>query len=206
MRSIAKMTGGATPRLTINLGLRWDVQPAATERYDRVSSVDTTVNNIWGTPGVIAFPGVNHYGRNLWNVKYTDLGPRLGAAYKITDTLVARGGWGIIYTPSNSGLLHGPFNFGSAPFSFYLNDIPYGTNPAGVPIGTFSDPAISIPTNKAGADPTARKTTETGSTCFRNMAIWTEGCNSGTCLSRRVLEAGGLCRADTSARAAPTYR
>ena len=145
----------ATPRLTINLGLRWDVQPAATERYDRVSSVDTTVNNIWGTPGVIAFPGVNHYGRNLWNVKYTDLGPRLGAAYKITDTLVARGGWGIIYTPSNSGLLHGPFNFGSAPFSFYLNDIPYGTNPAGVPIGTFSDPAISIPTNKAGADPTA---------------------------------------------------
>ncbi len=35
----------ATPRLTINLGLRWDVQPGATDRYNNICGFDASRNN-----------------------------------------------------------------------------------------------------------------------------------------------------------------
>jgi hypothetical protein len=145
----------ATSRLTVNLGLRWDLQPAATERYNRISAFDITQQNTWGTQGVLAFAGSNGYSRNLWDTHYKDIGPRVGAAYKLTDTLVVRGGFGITYIPTNTGLLHGPFNFGTSAFSTYLNQIPYGVNPAGVPVGTFSDPRVSVPVAGQGANPNA---------------------------------------------------
>src|SRR5262249_19102095 len=69
----------ATPKLTINLGLRWDLQPGPTERYNRMSGADLTAKSYFGPQGAIAFPGVNGYSRNLWNTEYTDWGPRLGA-------------------------------------------------------------------------------------------------------------------------------
>jgi len=157
----------ATPRLTINLGLRWDLQPAVTERYNRISSFDPTQMNIWGTPGIIAFAGTDGYNRHMWDTHYGDFGPRAGVAYKITDSLVVRGGYGITYIPTNTGLLHGPFNFGSAPFSIYLNQIPYGTNPSGVPVGTFSDPAISVPVSEPGANRAAPQNYGTGPNLFQ---------------------------------------
>ena len=145
----------ATSRLTINLGLRWDLQPAVTERYNQLSAFDPAPTNAWGTPGVVAFPGKDGYSRNMWDTHYRDFGPRLGVAYRVTETMVVRGGYGITYTPSNTGLLPGPFNYGSAPFSIYLQEVPYGTTPHGVPIGTFSDPDVSVPVKRPGADAAA---------------------------------------------------
>src|SRR6185503_8445413 len=47
-----------TDRLTLNLGLRWDVQPGPTERYNRFSSIDLNAKEpLFGTPGGIIFPG-----------------------------------------------------------------------------------------------------------------------------------------------------
>src|SRR5258706_490601 len=57
------------PNLTLNLGLRWDVQPGVTERYNRLSGIDLTKDNPFGTKGVIAFPGTNGYSRNLWDTE-----------------------------------------------------------------------------------------------------------------------------------------
>jgi hypothetical protein len=91
----------------------------------------------------------------------------VGAAFRATQSIVVRGGYGITYTPTNTGLLHGPFNFGAAPFSLYLNQTPYGTNPSGVPIGTFSDPRISTPVNLPGADPSAPQNYGTGPNLFQ---------------------------------------
>jgi hypothetical protein len=157
----------ATSRLTINLGLRWDVQPAATERYNRMSAFDTSRTNVWGTAGVLAFPGADGNSRNLWDTHYRDFGPRLGAAYRLTDTLVVRGGYGITYIPANTGLLSGPFNFGMAPFSVYTNQIPYGTNPNGVPIGAFTNPDVSLPVSAPGANPAAPANYGTGNNLFQ---------------------------------------
>ncbi len=72
-----------TPQLTLNLGLRWDIQPGPTERYNRISAYDFTQQNRFGTPGSFYFAGADGNSRNLWPTEYRDFGPRIGAAYQI---------------------------------------------------------------------------------------------------------------------------
>ena len=93
----------ATSKLTINLGLRWELQPGPTEREDRMSAWDFTRQNAFGTQGAIAFPGTEGYSRNLWDSEYDDWGPRVGAAYTLNPRTVFRGGFVITYLPSNTG-------------------------------------------------------------------------------------------------------
>ncbi len=78
-----------TSKLTVNLGLRWEVQPGPTERFDRMSSWDFTEANSFGSAGAIAFPGEDGYSRNLWDTTYDNWGPRVGAAYQWNDKTVA---------------------------------------------------------------------------------------------------------------------
>ncbi len=127
----------ATQKLTVNLGLRWDLQPGPTERYNRFSTYDFTRMNPFGTLGAIAFPGSNGYSRNLWDTEYHDVGPRLGAAYRLSSSLVMRGGFGISYLPSNTGYFSSPNEYGASSFSAGTQMLPYGTSPAGVPVRTF---------------------------------------------------------------------
>ena len=142
-----------TNRLTLNLGLRWDLQPGPTERYNRMSGVDLTAKNDFGSQGAIAFPNVGGYSRNLWNTEYTDFGPRLGAAWQANSATVIRGGYGISYLPTNTGYFSGPTDYGTSQFSSGTQQLPYGTNPIGVPAGRFSDPVpLAI---AAGANPMA---------------------------------------------------
>jgi trimeric autotransporter adhesin len=140
-----------TPQLTINLGLRWEVQPGPTERFNRMSAWDFTATNEFGTQGAIAFPGVDGYSRNLWDTEYDNWGPRVGAAYSLNDRTVLRGGFGITYLPSNTGYFSGPTDYGSANFSGGVTQTVYGTNPRGVPVIRFSDPAPIAPA--IGGDP-----------------------------------------------------
>jgi hypothetical protein len=142
-----------TSKLTVNLGLRWEVQPGPTERFDRMSSWDLTVQNEFGTQGAIAFPGVDGYSRNLWDTTYDNFGPRIGAAYELNDKTVLRAGFGITYLPTNTGYFSGPTDYGSANFSGGVTQTAYGTNPRGVPVIRFSDPAPLAPA--IGADPSA---------------------------------------------------
>jgi Carboxypeptidase regulatory-like domain len=144
----------ATSRLTLNFGLRWDLQPGPTERYNRESSYDFNAQNAFGSLGAIAFPGTSGYSRNLWNTEYHDFGPRVGAAFQVTHSLVVRGGFGITYLPSNTGYFSGPNDYGAQSFSSGIQMIPYGTNPSGVPVRTLSDPApIVVATGSNAAAP-----------------------------------------------------
>jgi Carboxypeptidase regulatory-like domain/TonB dependent receptor-like, beta-barrel len=142
-----------TSKLTINLGLRWEVQPGPTERFNRMSAWDVTVENAFGTQGAIAFPGVDGYSRNLWDTTYDNFGPRVGAAYQLNEKTVIRGGFGITYLPTNTGYFSGPTDYGSANFAGGVTQTAYGTNPRGVPVIRFSDPAPLAPA--IGGDPTA---------------------------------------------------
>src|SRR5882724_10878514 len=127
----------ATKKLTINLGLRWDLQPGPTERYNRASTYDFTKSNPFGSAGAIAFPGTHGYSRNFWDTEYHDFGPRIGAAYRLTETMVLRGGFGITYLPSNTGYFSSPNEFGASSFAAGTQMLPYGTAPAGLPVRTF---------------------------------------------------------------------
>jgi trimeric autotransporter adhesin len=140
-------------KLTFNLGLRYEIQPAPTERYGRFSSFDATATSPFGTGmGAISFPGAN---TPLWSTHYADFGPRLGFAYSLTPNTVIRGGYGIVYTPTNTGYAPGPSRYGEEPFTPAVVGNMYGTNPHGVPAGTMESGATAQIIMPTGANATA---------------------------------------------------
>ena len=94
-----------TPKLTLNLGLRWDYIPTYTEVQDRWSFLNPNIANpITGNAGALQFAG-NHGGAGIsCNCRtpadnfYKNFGPRLGFAYSANDKTVFRGGWGVLFS------------------------------------------------------------------------------------------------------------
>jgi len=89
--------------LTLNLGLRYDIMKPYTEVYDRWSFMDPTLPNqaVGGYPGAIVFAGDGPnscHCRTPIDTYYGALGPRVGAAYSLSDRLVARAAYGINYS------------------------------------------------------------------------------------------------------------
>ena len=80
-----------TPKLTVNVGLRWEF---ATPLYDR--------DNNWSdfnpaTDTMVRATSGSLYNRSLVNPNYKDFQPRLGIAYNIDPKTVVRAGYGISY-------------------------------------------------------------------------------------------------------------
>jgi hypothetical protein len=156
-------------KLTINLGLRYEVQPGPTERYNRMSAyslkdmnafaagLDSLPNaNALAYYGAVVFPGQNGLDRNLWTTSWDNISPRIGAAYRLSDSTVLRGGYGRIYVPSNTGFNANGTFYGTGPYSSGASSIPYGLTPTtGVPIGRFEDPqnTMIIPATGNVPDP-----------------------------------------------------
>lgn len=91
-----------TPKLTVNYGVRYDVHRPLTEKYGRISSFVADLPNpgAGDRPGALGFlgTGAGRVGRNSWlDTDWKDFGPRVGAAYKMTNKIVLRGGFGIVY-------------------------------------------------------------------------------------------------------------
>lgn len=88
-----------TPRLTINLGLRWDLDWPRFEAVDnRQNSFDRdTINPVSGTPGVITWSGRNGLSRYAHNFDKNNFGPRVGFAYRVTDKWIVRGGGATLF-------------------------------------------------------------------------------------------------------------
>ncbi|MGI8959041.1 MAG: TonB-dependent receptor domain-containing protein [Bryobacteraceae bacterium] len=97
-----------TPRLTVNVGVRYENQRPATERINRLVYFNTTVVNpvssLVGLPvrGGFEYAGVNGNDRYAWPPNDLDFAPRAGIAFKITDRLVARIGAGIFFLPPSA--------------------------------------------------------------------------------------------------------
>jgi trimeric autotransporter adhesin len=137
------------PGLTLNLGLRWDVQPGLTERHNRMTGIDLTKPNVFGSMGTVTFPGTNGYPRNLWYTEYHDFQPRVGAAYQVNPTLVVRGGYGITYLPTNTGYFSSPTDYGEAAWAPGNQAYEYGANPHGVPVTEFTQASLLLPATGA---------------------------------------------------------
>src|ERR1019366_7033876 len=96
-----------TRKLTLNLGVRWDLFNPDVHKYYQKSWVNMTLANP-GSPGVpggleFASPsnpsGVNTY--------YRDFSPRIGLAYSINDKTVLRAAYGIYYAQAKATRLTG---------------------------------------------------------------------------------------------------
>lgn len=92
----------ATSKLTLNLGLRYDIPKPIVEAFNRMSFFNPTIPNsaVDGFPGILQFAG---YGpdsclcRTVIHTHYKDFAPRIGFAYQVTPKTVLRGAYGIFY-------------------------------------------------------------------------------------------------------------
>jgi len=99
-----------TPKLTLDIGLRYDI-PWAYRDNARFSGVDLNLPN----PGAGNRRGAYVFGAEALAppIDWTEWGPRLGLAYSLNDKTVLRAGYGILYAQTNATSLGG-FQFGSA--------------------------------------------------------------------------------------------
>lgn len=97
-----------TSKLTVNYGLRYDLDIPATEAQNRFSMVDPTLPNpdAGGIPGGYTYfgSGSGRNGQTRPQDIYTkSFGPRIGFAYSIDEKTVIRAGYGIFYEPLKEG-------------------------------------------------------------------------------------------------------
>jgi hypothetical protein len=98
----AQDTWKVTRRITLDYGLRWDLQTALTELHDRIAVFAPEVRNpsAGSLPGGMAYAG-NGPGRIGGQVTKTypwAFGPRLGIAYQLAPNTVLRAGGGVTYS------------------------------------------------------------------------------------------------------------
>lgn len=108
------------PRLTLNFGLRYEIVTPFTENNDLLVNFDPTGSNPKGNKGVFVVPSqrtlqyvdprFTEYGivtadsigvpRSLVRTDRQNFAPRVGAAWRMTDRFVLRGGYGLFYPTS----------------------------------------------------------------------------------------------------------
>jgi hypothetical protein len=84
-----------TPRLTLNLGLRWEQPQPLREKHGHWSNFNLNIMNTdLGVMGALEFaPGPDYSFEG--DAKWTQFSPRLGFAYRLTEDAVVRAGYGI---------------------------------------------------------------------------------------------------------------
>jgi hypothetical protein len=125
-----------TNKLTLNLGLRYELQGTWSERYNRLTYWDPNVANatVTGCSGIPGSPcpgdallvktGRNSSGNNL-PLDKKEFSPRLGLAYSIDSKTVFRAGYGVFWIPNYVSFGLNPDNdvvsLATTPFTATIN-------------------------------------------------------------------------------------
>ncbi len=99
-----------TPKLTLNIGVRYELETPYTERYNRIYwGFDPTVRSPLQVPGmelwgVVKFAGQDGAPRTEGRIDRNNFGPRFGFAYRLFQDTVIRGGYGLFYASAAGNL------------------------------------------------------------------------------------------------------
>ena len=122
-----------SPKLTVNVGIRWGIVPPFYERTGRMSYIDLTEPN----PAADNLPGTLVFRNRPSNTFWREIGPRLGIAYQVSNKIVVRAGYAIMNTPPiTNGWGYGGFTTG---YNATVN-VPKGTSSTGF----VDDPATYL--------------------------------------------------------------
>ncbi len=117
-----------SPKLTLNLGMRWEHAGPWTERFNRISYFDPTQAN-----SVLAAAGINQPGnidlvdsannsyRSGIKPDWKQFAPRTGLAYQVTHNTVFHAGYGLFWLP---------------------NDVAWDTSPNNDKINSYTTPVL----------------------------------------------------------------
>jgi hypothetical protein len=88
-----------TPKLTLNLGLRYEWSTPYSERFNRIQFSDFNADSGITVPGLGPIKGTTVFadGRRTAPVDRNNFAPRFGFAYQLTPQTVLRGGAGMFY-------------------------------------------------------------------------------------------------------------
>jgi hypothetical protein len=149
-----------TPKLTFNLGLRWDIFGGRTERHNRLEYFDPDL--AYSLNGVSLKGGerfASSGDRSSFTTNLKDIGPRASFAWQPQPHFVLRGGGGIYYGPSSEMVANPALNADGFGSSSTWNATQYNSDgntvmlnplnnpfPAGVvqPTGSSLGPATNI--------------------------------------------------------------
>lgn len=124
-----------SPKLTVNLGLRWEYESPISERFNRTirgfnfsaaspisqqalasyarSPIPEVPASAFRTLGGLTFAGVGGNPSGLWRADRNNFAPRIGLAYQINRATVVRAGYGIFFDVvgvDRTGVNQGGFN------------------------------------------------------------------------------------------------
>jgi hypothetical protein len=96
-----------TNRLTLNYGVRWSGNSNYYEAGDRIANFNPNlIDPKFGIRGAVEYmgSGTGRAGRRtVFPGNWNDWGPTFGLAYRLTDKVVMRGGYGLSFTPEGFG-------------------------------------------------------------------------------------------------------
>ncbi len=156
-----------SPKLTVNVGLRWDIMLPFTEKKNQIVFLDPNAPNAvaGGLPGVATRFSPASRGVTRADIHFRNFGPRLGFAYAINDKTVVQAGYNLAYlnggayeygtskvATSYGNLLQGVFtsnSTGGVTPSFGSWDARPLPSPGPVPLG----PALGVGTTIRAFDP-----------------------------------------------------
>ena len=106
-----------TPKVTLNLGLRWEYASPFTERHDFLSYFDPTATDpilsdaglgqYKGAVGLVASP--TRSDRSNTDPDWKQFSPRVGFAMQALPQTVVKGGYGLLWLPNDISLAYFPY-------------------------------------------------------------------------------------------------
>jgi hypothetical protein len=158
-------------RLTLNLGMRYDLTWFAHEKWNRQNGAfdpnaksgivipadalqalrtanvpESQINNLANLKGSITFAGVNGVGSTPAHLNKKNFGPRMGFAYQVNDRLVVRGGGGLYISDPNNDIFQ---TAGYSTSTSIVNSLDSGRNPIANVLSNPYPNGISQPTGSS---------------------------------------------------------